>query len=98
MNFVYGVSASLISTALSTLGLNLQAASLKEKSEFTMNVSLPSTPTLTSPASIMRKQNKRLKMNTLKWYLGFTMYLFFQTLGSVVGLSFIPATVLAVII
>ena len=84
MDFIIGVSSSLVCNAISTIGLNIQTLAMKQPGQ----IELPE-----SPPSI--RNSLRIWANKYQWHLGFLMYIAFQALGSIVALSFISPVILA---
>jgi hypothetical protein len=101
-----GITISLASSSLASLGVNLQALGLKkEDSEEERRLLPPSTTNLPSdditdlPSDDVNEQSDhvsgRIMSRNRLWIIGFSLYVLFETFGSVLALAFISPVILA---
>lgn len=84
-----GITISLASSSLASLGVNLQALGLKEDSE-------EHEPLLTPVHDESPVHNRVQKISKRSlWIIGFTLYIVFETFGSVLALAFISPVIIA---
>lgn len=95
-----GITISLAASSLASLGVNLQALGLKKEDlqeETPLLHPISSVESLNVPTQDVNESDhveQKMSKNKL-WIIGFTLYVVFETFGSVLALAFISPVILA---